>query len=82
MKTESAALSRLLASLEVARIELEYASADVASAEAWKDDPKGLDTMLAKLRLARAALAAAQETLDDAVTAAPVLYTLATGGGR
>ena len=84
MKTEMGALTRLLASLEVARIELEYVSADLSydGLKAFKGDSDALETLLAKLRLARTALTAAQETLDDAVAGQPVLYTLATGMAR
>jgi hypothetical protein len=70
----NANLANILASVEVARIELEYASADLAEkgwVDRWCVDPGHLETMLAKLQVARAALAAAQETLGDTSTRAP-----------
>jgi hypothetical protein len=72
-------LTRILASVEIARIELEYASADLAvhgGLDDWQGDSGALEAMLGKLRLARAALAAAQETLDDAATTRPVALAL------
>jgi hypothetical protein len=64
-------LANILASVEIARIELEYASADLAAQgglDRWRADAGHLDAMLAKLRLARAALATAQDTLGDAAS--------------
>jgi hypothetical protein len=68
-------LADILASVEVARIELEHASAGLAAQSGlyrWRAEDRELETMLASLRLARAALSTAQATITGADAAARV----------
>jgi hypothetical protein len=67
-------LADILASVEIARINLEYASADLAEQgglDRWRGDSGHVAMILAQLGCVRASLAQAQDTLGSAAASVP-----------